>query len=168
MTLDDAKMQFIEAWGRFGSNWGINRTMAQVHALLLISSEALSAEDIMESLAISRGNANMNLRALIDLGLIHKSLKPGQRREYFIAEKNMVQVVRQIVQHRKKKELEPMLRFLEDVKHIDEQEPNKKDKANFLQTVEDIQLFAQKADKLLEILITAEAEWIMSSFIKLV
>lgn len=168
MTLEEAKMQFIEAWGRFGSNWGINRTMAQVHALLLISSEPLSAEDIMESLSISRGNSNMNLRALLDLNLVYKSLKPGQRREFFIAEKNMIKVVRQIALHRKKKELEPVLQFLEDVKQIDEADDNKKEKANFLQTVEDIELFAQKADKLIEILIAADADWIMSSFIKFV
>ena len=66
MELDQGKEKFIQSWGTLGSNWGINRTMAQVHALLLICPEALTAEEIMEQLKISRGNANMNIRALID------------------------------------------------------------------------------------------------------
>ncbi|RZK15017.1 MAG: transcriptional regulator, partial [Pedobacter sp.] len=64
MELAAAKLKFIEAWGKLGSEWGINRTMAQVHALLLISPEALTTEEIMETLSISRGNANMTLRDL--------------------------------------------------------------------------------------------------------
>jgi DNA-binding transcriptional regulator GbsR (MarR family) len=102
MQLQEAKDKFVQAWGNFGSNWGINRTMAQVHALLLVSPQALSADDIMESLDISRGNANMNIRALIDWGLVYKENKNGERREYFIAEKDMWTVIRQIIIHRKK------------------------------------------------------------------
>ena len=64
MELQEGKDKFIQAWGTLGSSWGINRTMAQVHALLLVSNESLSAEDIMTALKISRGNANMNIRAL--------------------------------------------------------------------------------------------------------
>ena len=66
MTLDEGKEKFIQTWGTVGSEWGVNRTMAMIHALLLVSPEALSAEEVMEQLGISRGNANMNLRALID------------------------------------------------------------------------------------------------------
>ncbi len=66
MELPVAKDKFIQAWGGFGSQWGINRSMAQVHALLLVSPDPLSTEDVMDQLNISRGNANMNLRALID------------------------------------------------------------------------------------------------------
>ena len=66
MTLDEGKDKFIQAFGALGSKWGINRTMAQVHALLLVSSESLSADEIMRELNISRGNTNMNVRALID------------------------------------------------------------------------------------------------------
>ena len=77
MDLPEAKTKFIQAWGAFGSQWGINRSMAQVHALLLISPEPLSTEDVMEQLNISRGNANMNLRALIDWSLVRRVLKTG-------------------------------------------------------------------------------------------
>ena len=83
MQLDEAKEKFTQSWGTLGSSWGINRTMAQIHALLLVTNKPLCAEDIMASLQISRGNANMNLRALMDWGLVHKEFKTGERREFF-------------------------------------------------------------------------------------
>jgi len=164
MELDDAKQRFIQAWGTLGSNWGINRTMAQVHALLLISAEALCADDIMEKLKISRGNANMNIRALIDWGLVFKELKPGERREYFISEKDMWNVVRQIIIHRKKKELEPVLRVLNDVSDIEGEGP---DQEAFLEVIKEIQLFASKADKTLDKLVNSDANWLMKTFMKM-
>ena len=72
MQLTEAKEKFVQSWGSLGSQWGINRTMAQIHALLLVSHEALSTEDIMETLQISRGNANMNIRELINWQLVQK------------------------------------------------------------------------------------------------
>ena len=61
MELQEAEEKFIAAWGAIGTQWGINRTMAQIHALLLISEKSLSAEEIMRKLNISRGNVNMNV-----------------------------------------------------------------------------------------------------------
>ncbi len=164
MELDDAKQKFIQAWGTLGSNWGINRTMAQVHALLLISSDPLCADDIMEMLKISRGNANMNIRALIDWGLVFKELKAGERREYFVGEKDMWNVVRQIIKHRKKKELEPVLKVLSEVSDVD---GNSQDKEDFLNVVEEIQRFASKADRTLDKLINSDANWLVSTFMKM-
>ena len=94
MEFNEAKAQFIQTWGKLGSEWGINRTMAQVHAILLISPKAMSAEEIMAELSISRGNANMNIRDLINWNLVHKKLVPGDRKEYFTAEKDIWEVAR--------------------------------------------------------------------------
>lgn len=165
MELNEAKHKFIQAWGTLGSNWGINRTMAQVHALLLIAPEPLCADDIMETLKISRGNANMNIRALIDWGLVFKELKAGERREYFRSEKDMWNVVRQIIVHRKKKELEPVLKVLEDVSKI---EGESKEKEAFLEIVRSIQLFANKADKTLDKVVDSDANWLINLLIKMV
>ena len=77
MEFQEGKEKFLQVWGTLGSDWGINRTMAQVHALLMISPQALSADEIMEELKISRGNSNMNIRALIDWGLVYKELSPN-------------------------------------------------------------------------------------------
>lgn len=164
MELDEAKQEFIQAWGTLGSNWGINRTMAQVHALLMISSEALCADDIMGKLKISRGNANMNIRALIDWGLVFKQLKPGERREYFVSERDMWKIMRQIIIHRKKKELEPVIKILDNVSEV---EGNSEEKEAFLQVIQDIQLFATKADRTLDKLIESDANWLMKTFMKM-
>ena len=165
MELDEAKQKFIQAWGTLGSNWGINRTMAQVHALLLISSEPLCADDIMAMLKISRGNANMNIRALIDWGLVFKELRAGERREYFVGEKEMWNVVRQIITQRKKKELEPVIKVLADVSEI---EGSSSEREAFLAVINDIQQFAQKADKTLDKLIKSDSNWLLSTFMKMI
>src|SRR5690348_4243624 len=74
---------FIRRWGEMGQTWGINRTMAEIHALLYICATPLCTDDVMERLHISRGNASMSLRALCDWGIIRRLHKRGERREYF-------------------------------------------------------------------------------------
>lgn len=166
MDLQEGKERFIQSWGTLGSNWGINRTMAQIHALLLISPEILSAEEVMEALQISRGNANMNLRALIDWGLVYKELKPGERKEYFRAEKDMWEVVKKIIVQRKKKELEPMLKVLDEVSSV--QDPNNPEAQEFLEVIRDIKLFSNKADSTLDTLIKADSNWFVGTFLKMI
>src|SRR6201992_3073813 len=119
MKLAEARSQFIASWGAFGTHWGINRTMAQIHALLLISPDPLNADEVMDQLNISRGNANMNLRELIDWGLVQKVIVPGERKEFFSAEKDIWKVARQIVKERKKRELDTMLPGLKELSEVD-------------------------------------------------
>jgi DNA-binding transcriptional regulator GbsR (MarR family) len=165
MTLDEGKQKFLQSWGALGSSWGINRTMAQIHALLLISSEALCADEIMEDLQISRGNANMNIRALIDWGLVFKELKQGERKEFFVAEKDMWEVVKCIITQRKKRELEPMLKVLDELSSV---EDNSEDGEAFAQVVRDIKLFGSKADSTLDTLIKADSNWFVGTFMKMI
>ena len=165
MQLQEAKDKFIQSWGALGSSWGINRTMAQIHALLLISPEALSADDIMEELKISRGNANMNIRALIDWGLVYKELKAGERKEFFVAEKDMWEVVKNIITQRKKKELEPMLRVLDELSSV---EGNDEKTQEFARIIKDIKLFSNKADSTLDSLIKADSNWFVGTFMKMI
>ncbi|WP_367890018.1 GbsR/MarR family transcriptional regulator [Polaribacter batillariae] len=82
MELNEAKNKYIQTWGSLATSWGINKTMAQVHALLLVSTKPLSAEDIMKELQISRGNVNMNVRALMDWGIVQKEFVVGERKEF--------------------------------------------------------------------------------------
>ena len=166
MQLAEAKTQFIANWGRFGTNWGINRTMAQIHALLLVSPDPLSAEDVMEQLTISRGNANMNIRELIDWGLVEKLIVAGERKEFFTAEKDIWKVARQIVKERKKRELDLMLPVL---KELSEVEGDKKDKAvkTFTDTIQNIRKFSEQADRTLDTMIKADEHWFLGSLVKL-
>jgi DNA-binding transcriptional regulator GbsR (MarR family) len=166
MQLAEAKAQFIANWGRFGTNWGINRTMAQIHALLLVSPDHLSADEVMEQLNISRGNANMNLRELIDWGLVQKVIVPGERKEFFTAEKDIWKVARQIVKERKKRELDLMIPVL---KELSEVEGDRRDKAvkTFTDTIQNIRKFSEQADKTLDTMIKADEHWFWSSLMKL-
>ena len=96
MKLEQARAEFIESWGILGTSWGISKAMAQIHALLVVSHESLSAEDVMAALKISRGSVNMNIRALIDWGIVEKELRIGERKEYFKAEKDILELARLI------------------------------------------------------------------------
>ncbi|MEY2949020.1 MAG: GbsR/MarR family transcriptional regulator [Saprospiraceae bacterium] len=165
MDLTEGREKFIQSWGAFGSNWGINRTMAQIHALLLLAHEPLSAEDIMEELQISRGNANMNIRALVDWGLVHKELKSGERKEFFVAEKDMWLVVKKIIIQRKKKELEPMIRVLDEMSGIQTKDPASEE---FKKIVSELKLFSSKADATLDALIKSDSNWLFSTFLNFI
>jgi DNA-binding transcriptional regulator GbsR (MarR family) len=165
MEVKEGRDKFIKAWGTLGTNWGINRTMAQVHALLLISPDPLCAEEVRQELQISMGNANMNLRALIDWGLVHKELKPGERKEYFVAEKDMWEVVKRIIIQRKKKELEPMLKVLDELSSV---EGGCQHSEEFCQIIKDIKLFSGKADQTLDKLVKADANWFVGTFMKMI
>ncbi len=165
MKLTEAKQQFISSWGAFGTHWGINRTMAQIHALLLVSPEPLTQDDIMEELTISRGNTNMNIRELINWGLVDRVLISGERKEFFSAEKDIWKVVKQIVKERKKRELEPMLQLLDKLEAV---EGDKKDKEvkTFVDTISGIKKLGKQADKTLDTMIRAEESWFVGALMK--
>lgn len=166
MNYIESKAKFIKTWGNLGSSWGINRTMAQVHALLLIAPDPISAEDIMEELHISRGNANMNVRSLINWGLVHKDNVSGERKEYFVAEKDMWKVATLIMKERRKRELEPALRMLENVSKVEGDKRDKNIKA-FTETIGNIKSLVEKADGTLEKMIRADESFLTSTLLKL-
>ena len=166
MKLQEARQQFISSWGAFGTHWGINRTMAQIHALLLISAEPLTQDDMMTELNISRGNANMNIRDLINWGLVERVLLPGERKEYFSAEKDMWKVIRVIARERKKRELEPMLELLNKLEEVEGDRREKQVKV-FTDTIHDIKKIGGKVDKTLELMISADENWFLSRILRL-
>ena len=166
MKLTEAKQQFISSWGAFGTHWGINRTMAQIHALLLISPDPLTQDDIMEGLNISRGNTNMNIRELINWGLVDRVILSGERKEFFTAEKDIWKVVKQIVKERKKRELEPMMQLLDKLEDVEGDKKDKKVKT-FVDTVSSIKRLGLQADKTLDVMIKAEENWFVSNLMKI-
>lgn len=166
MKLAEAKQQFISNWGAFGSHWGINRTMAQIHALLMVSAEPLTQDDVMEQLDVSRGNVNMNIRELISWGLVDRVILPGERKEFFVAEKDIWKVATQIIRERKKRELDPMLKLLSQLEKI---EGDKKDKEvkQFVDTVTGIRKFGNQADRMLELMVKADENWFLGNLLKI-
>lgn len=104
----EALQRFILFWGEMASRWGINRTMAQIHALLYASENAMDTDEIMLHLQISRGNANMNLRSLINWDLVRKVHQSGSRKDYYTAEKDVWKITTRVVKEREKRELQPV------------------------------------------------------------
>jgi DNA-binding transcriptional regulator GbsR (MarR family) len=110
--LKELRDEFVAQWGAMGSQWGINRTMAQIHALLMIAPEAMTTDEVMEELEISRGNAHGNLKELVAWGLVRIVLRKGERREYFEAEKDVWKIFTTVARERKRREIDPALTVL--------------------------------------------------------
>jgi DNA-binding transcriptional regulator GbsR (MarR family) len=165
MKYAEAKDELIQAWGNLGYSWGLNKTMAQIHALLMISPKPLSTEDIMTDLSISRGNANMNIRALLDWGIISRVSVPGERREYFRSEKDVWALARQVARERRKRELEPIIKVLREVNDV--QSDGTEESKEFRKVVKELKNFAEKSDGLLGTFIKAEESWFWNTVLKM-
>jgi DNA-binding transcriptional regulator GbsR (MarR family) len=163
MVLKEAEKKFISAWGAIGTQWGINRTMAQIHALLLISENSLSSDEIMSNLNISRGNVNMNVRDLMSWGLVHKIIKFGERKEFFTAEKDIYKTAIQILKERRKRELVPILNLLSEIDSHDIIDENSD---HFKKVVGDIHKFGNRTNKILDKMSKADENWFTGSLMK--
>lgn len=109
----EAVDRFVTFWGDMGSSWGINRTMAQVYALLYCAERPRNTDQIMERLQISRGSANMNLRALVDWDLAEKTSVPDSRKDHYVAEKDVWKVTARIIEERERQEVRPVREHLQ-------------------------------------------------------
>lgn len=165
MQLEDAKLKYIQTWGSLATSWGINRTMAQVHALLLVSNRPMSTEDIMNELQISRGNANMNVRALIDWGIVQKEHIVGERKEFFSAEKDVWELFKQITKERKKREIEPVLKTLDELQQVND---NSEEGEEFKKVLNDLAKVTTTVNGILEKAIKADEHWLLSNFTKMI
>jgi len=165
MKLEDAKIKYIQTWGSLATNWGINKTMAQVHALLLVSTKPLSADEIMETLKISRGNVNMNVRALIDWGIVRKEFVVGERKEFFVADKDIWELFKQITKERKRREIEPVLKVLDELQK--DVTDTSEDAKVFKKVMGDLSSVTTTVDGLLDKAIKADEHWLLSNFTKM-
>jgi len=108
-TPADTVHQFVEAWGAMGALWGINRSVARVHALLMATEGALSLDEIAERLQISKGNASMSLRELRTFGVVRQVEVPGDRRDFYVTEPDVWTMFFRIIKERKRREFDPAL-----------------------------------------------------------
>ena len=158
MKLAEAKEKYIQTWGTLATNWGINRTMAQVHALLLAEGKPLSTDEVMELLQISRGNANMNLRLLIEWGIVRKELLKGDRKEYFVAERDMWFLFKQLVKERKKREIEPVINAIGELKNIDEKTLEAQQFSELMSEMENV---TGKVFNIMDLAIKSDDHWLV-------
>jgi DNA-binding transcriptional regulator GbsR (MarR family) len=112
MVLSNAGREFILHWGEMGSRWGVNRTVAQVHALLYLSPEPLPAEDIAEALSVARSNVSTSLRELQNWQLVHTTPQLGDRRDFFSTSQDVWQLFLTVLQQRVEREIEPTIAVL--------------------------------------------------------
>jgi DNA-binding transcriptional regulator GbsR (MarR family) len=155
MNFKESKEEFIQVWGALGTNWGINKAMAQIHALLLATVHPLTTDEIMEQLQVSRSNANLNIRALLDWGLVYKKSMAGDRKEYFIAEKDIWDVALKIMKERRRKEVEPIVAEMKSLQNFDANSFEAKNYKKLLLDISELSnkllafgTFLEKADKL--------------------
>jgi DNA-binding transcriptional regulator GbsR (MarR family) len=106
---NDTVHQFVEAWGAIGALWGINRSVARVHALLMATEGHLGLEEIAERLQISKGNASMSLRELRTFGVVRQVEVPGDRRDFYVTEPDVWTMFFRILKERKRREFDPAL-----------------------------------------------------------
>lgn len=163
--LNEARENFIRHWGAMGSSWGINRTMAQIHALLMISPESLDTNTIMEELQISRGNANTNLRDLVGWGLVRSFFLPGDRKEYFESEKDVWKMFCAISRERKRREIEPAMKVLRECADSTKSERSKEAVA-FHDMMESLADFLGTADAVMDKVARSEQSKIVPIVLK--
>jgi len=166
MEYQEAKEKFISTWGSLGTLWGINKAMAQIQALLFISTKPLSMEDIMEELKISRGNTSMNLRQLMDWGIVTKVLISGERKEFFTTEKDVQELARIVAKERSRREIKPVIKVLQEVSSIkDDGTVNTKELIKQTKALKDI---TDDLDNLMNKLVNQKQNWLTKSVLKLI
>lgn len=115
MKLNPITEKFVLHWGEMGTQWGVNRTVAQIHALLFMLARPLNAEEIAETLGVARSNVSNSLKELQNLRLVHVTHQMGDRRDYFETLGDVWALFRVIVEERQRREIEPTRRFLQEL-----------------------------------------------------
>ena len=115
MDLSPARARFVLHWGEMGTRWGVNRTVAQIHALLFFHGRPLHAEEIAETLSVARSNVSTSLKELQNWQLIRATQMLGDRRDYFETSSNVWDLFRTVVRQRREREFEPTVRLLSDL-----------------------------------------------------
>ena len=166
MKLEDAKTEFMQTWGSLGSSWGISRSMAQIHALMLASPAEMSTEEVMEATQLSRGNVNTNMRELINWRLVSKQNKLGERREYFIANYDVWKMAQNIARQRKEREFQPVQALLGQLRNEQLDGPPA-EVAHFKSVISDLHDFVTQMDQLSELMLKLNDNVFFKKMIKL-
>jgi DNA-binding transcriptional regulator GbsR (MarR family) len=134
MELTEATQNFIVHWGEMGAKWGINRPVAQIHALLFISPDPLTAEEISETLSVARSTVSTSLRELQSWGIVKVAHVLGERRDHFETMDDVWEMFRLVLDERKRREMDPTLRMLhetlDDLEAADEEDAYTRQKLN--------------------------------------
>ena len=114
MNLSPTAQKFVLHWGEMGTRWGVNRTVAQIHALLYLSERALTADEIVDTLGVARSNVSNSLKELQSWKLVRVTHVLGERRDHFVALQDVWEIFRVIIEERKRREIDPTMTVLRD------------------------------------------------------
>jgi DNA-binding transcriptional regulator GbsR (MarR family) len=114
VKLTKVMQRYIIHWGEMGSRWGLNRSVAQIHALLYLTPQPLHADEIAETLGIARSNVSVGLKELLAWDLVQVTHTLGDRRDFFVAQQDPWEVIRVIIEGRKRREIDPTITFLKE------------------------------------------------------
>lgn len=151
MEYAAARAQLIRTWGQLSAQWGIPRSMGQIHALLMISPDPLTADQIIAELGVSRGNVSTSLRSLVEWGVVHKAYVTGDRKEYFTSEKDVWKMALQIARERKRRELDPLIASLQDLTIPASDETHQREAEEMKKMTDQVLDVAMQVDKMLDI-----------------
>ncbi len=141
MKITPTMERFILHWGEMGTRWGVNRSVAQIHALLYLSKDPLPAETIAEALGLARSNVSTSLKELQSWKLVQISHVLGDRRDHFVALKDVQEMFNRVVEGRKQREIDPTLTLLRDL-HLQSSDDKNSDKA-VGKAIEDMLVFVE-------------------------
>ena len=148
-NIDTTIKEFVIKWGNIASNWGIPKTMGQIHGLLLVSHKPVNADEIMAKLSLSRGSVHTQLQQLLEWKMVYKTGMADDRKDYFVAEKDMWRLFLTVIDIRKKMELQPLLDLMES-QPTDHQ--NCEGGKEFEKVLKDIAAFSNRTNQMLETL----------------
>jgi DNA-binding transcriptional regulator GbsR (MarR family) len=150
MKLTSITERFILHWGEMGARWGVNRSVAQIHALLFLAGRPLSADEIAETLSVARSNVSMSLKELLSWRLVKITHQMGDRRDHFETSKDVWELFKLIVEGRKQREVEPTLAVLNEfLQSPDWAEETPEARQRIQETLEFIRVLTTWADEML-------------------
>lgn len=144
--VNEVVNRFVLHWGEMARNWGISKTVGQIHALLYVSGHKWTADEIMEELSISRGNVSMSLKELVHWGLVYRVHRRGERKEYFLAELDVWEIFNRIIAERKRREIDPTMATLAECSGMLEAAEDEPGAKEVLGRIEKLEEFFQAMD----------------------
>lgn len=167
--LAEAHEAFIQAWGDMATTWGVPRSMAEVHALLFIDGGSFNTDQLMARLGISRGNASMTTRTLVEWGIVVRTHNKDDRRDYFRAEQDVWRLFATVIRTRKRREVDPLVALVDRCRAsaarvpVDAPEETRSQAADFERKMDDILRFTQLFDMLATRYLAGEADGLLDA-----
>ena len=168
LNYQDEKLSFLIEWSKLGQTWGFSPAESTIHGYLLLQRVPLTTDDLIERLSFSRGKTSEALKVLTNFGLVERVKLFGERKKYFIAERNVFKIFKCIVTFRRDIAIRPMYKHLISLHHRLGQDEIPRDEQQFIKMTKEMQNFGAKTEKIIQVFLEAEESEFLKLFLKLV